>query len=132
MPVCHGRSPLAPVEQEPAPQIFSKIRDTFDPPKPLLLLITVFATRSCVSRIMLSPSASGSNISIPAEPGMNSRLIVSTENPASIMLASEIPCPVSAFVLLMAGRYRPLWKTSLSAKISDRSPVKVEVACAFT
>jgi hypothetical protein len=58
--------------------------------------------------------------------------IANAQNALSIAPANDSPWPVSAFVLLIAGpSVRPL-NTSRSARASETSPIKVEVAWALT
>ena len=67
---------------------------------------------------------------LPVMKGM-AGIYVDRQKALSITPASERPWPVSALVLLMAGRAAASLKTALSALISERSPIGVEVPWAL-
>src|SRR5258708_1651533 len=107
-------------------------RQTLAPPKPLLLLRMTLGRCGRVARMMFRPSQAGSILEMWAEPGMKPSFMARAQKPASMAPASERPWPVSALVLLMAGRVGEFLKTALSARASERSPMGVEEAWALT
>ena len=76
---------------------------TLAPPKPLLLFNTTRGRISTVSRRMFKSPNAGSSCAMWADQGINPSRIANAQNPVSIAPASDRPCPVNAFVELMAG-----------------------------